>query len=232
MTELQQDELETCSGCSCNGKILLKSQKKKKQMKKILSLLTFFSLVNLFCYSQQNNNIEDKFLIVLDIQEYYTKNKLSEISAQKIIDSVNYVINHTDPHKVIYIKSIHKVLILSLSFPFIYITIDAQAMSFDKRMNVVNDHIFINDNFSVFTIEKLRNFLKQINAKEIVMIGVLAEEFISEYLIEGKELGYDMYTIPEAIIGKSQKSKDEAIIKLIKKGIKIIDINTLTENKE
>jgi len=105
-------------------------------------------------------------------------------------------------------------------------------MRFDNRMNVVNDHIFINDNFSVFTIEELKNFLKQVNAKEIVMIGLMAEEFLSEYLIEGKELGYDMYTIPEAIIGKSEKSKDEAIIKLIKKGIKMIDINTLIDNNE
>jgi len=201
-------------------------------MKKALFLLIFSCFSNQFCISQQNNIIEDKFLIVLDIQEYYTKNKLSEISAQKIIDSVNYLINLTDPNKVIYIMSIHKLMNLSLSFPYLYVSIDAQAMRFDNRMNVVNDHIFINDNFSVFTIEELKNFLKQVNAKEIVMIGLMAEEFLSEYLIEGKELGYDMYTIPEAIIGKSEKSKDEAIIKLIKKGIKMIDINTLIDNNE
>jgi len=37
----------------------------------------------------------------------------------------------------------------------------------------------------------------------------MAEESVCESLNDGKKLGYDMYMIPEAIAGKSQKSKDE-----------------------
>lgn len=40
-----------------------------------------------------------------------------------------------------------------------------------------------------------------------------------------------MYMIPEAIVGKSQKSKDEAIKKLIGKGIKVLHINTLEDEE-
>jgi len=158
--------------------------------------------------------IENKFLIVLDIQNYYTINKLPDSTAQRLIDSVNYVISNTSPDHVIYIKSTHKVLNLSLSSPFVYVSLDTPAMYFDKRMNLVNEHIFTKEESNAFTIKALNDFLIQNKAKEIVIIGLLAEQCVYESLIGGKALGYDMCVIPGAIIGKSPKSKDKVIKEL------------------
>lgn len=168
----------------------------------------------------------DKFLIVLDIQKFYTIGKLPESSAQKLMDSVNYVINHFNPKNVIYIKSLHRLLNLSLSRPFIYVSFDTAAMRFDERLIMVNKQIFTKDSANAFTINDLNNFLKQNNAKEIVIIGLMAEECIYESLLGGKDSGYNMYMIPEAIIGKSEKSKDKMIKKIRDSGIKILNINT------
>jgi nicotinamidase-related amidase len=196
-------------------------------MKKVLILLIISCLSNLLCYSQNKGLIRDKFLIVLDIQEYYTSNKLSDSSAQELISSVNQVISAYNPDNVIYVKSVHKLLNLSHSRPFIYTSVDTTAMCFDKRMKIVNEQTFTKVKSSAFSIKELTDFLKQNKANGIVIVGLLAEECVYESLLNGKELGYDMYMIPEAIVGKSQESKDKTIRKLVKNGIKILDINTL-----
>jgi nicotinamidase-related amidase len=115
----------------------------------------------------------------------------------------------------------------------IYVSVDSSAMRFDKRMNNVNEQVFIKEksSASAFIIEELNDFLKQHNANEIVIIGLMAEGSLYKSLIEGKDLGYDMYTIPEAIIGKTQKSKDKAVKKLAKEGVKILAINTIINQK-
>ena len=171
--------------------------------------------------------MHDKHLIVLDIQEYYTNNKLSVVSSQKLIDSVNYIISKTISNNVTYIKSVHKLLNLSLSYPFIYVTYDSSAMRLDNRLNLVNNHILTKEKTNTFSVEELNNFLEQKNVNEIIIIGLLAEQCVYKSLIAGRKLGYNMYVVPEAIIGKSEKSKEKVIKKLTKKGIKIININTI-----
>ena len=179
------------------------------------------------CFSQEITSNEDKYLIVLDVQEYFTLNQLSDSSSSKLIESINYVISKTDPNKVIYVKTIHLVLNLSLTIPYIYVSLDTPGMRYDERLNIVNSNIFLKEESSVFTIKSLNEFLVKNKAKEIVIVGLMAEKCVYNSLIAGKELGYEMYTIPDAIIGGSQKTKDEVIDKLKLKGIKLLDINTL-----
>ncbi len=196
-------------------------------MKRVQFILILYCFSSCFCFSQNKDLTGDQFLIVIDIQEYYTQGKLSEGDAQKLIDSVNFAVNHTKSNNVIYIKSFHRLLNLSFSYPFIYVSYDLAAMRLDKRMNLASKYFFTNDNSSVFSIKGLNDFLKKRKATKIVIIGLMAEETICESLKEGKKFGYDMYMIPQAIIGQSQKSKDKAIKELSKEGIKILNINTL-----
>jgi nicotinamidase-related amidase len=192
-----------------------------------IALTFIFTLFSISAKSQDKSVLINKFIIVLDVQEYHTNCSLSDPSNQKVIDSINYVINKSDRNNVIYIKRIHKLLNISLSFPFIYVSLDTSAMRLDKRLNLVNENIFTREKANAFALEELNDFLKQNNVKEIVMIGFLAEEFLYQSVIRGKELGYDMYMISEAIIGKSQKSKDKVIKNLTEEGIKMLDIEKM-----
>jgi nicotinamidase-related amidase len=196
-------------------------------MKIFLFLLVLCCLSYSSCFSQKKDLAEDHFLIVIDIQEYYTKGKLSESAAKSLIDSVNSVINQTKSDHVIYIKRMHRMLNLSLSYPFIYVSYDMAAMRLDKRMKLVSKYFFTNDDTSVFSINGLTGFLKKRKAREIVIIGLMAEESVGESLKDGRKSGYDMYMIPGAIVGQSQKSKDNVIKELSEEGIKILNINTL-----
>jgi len=182
-------------------------------------LLIAFCLLYNLSIAQKKGLTDDKFIIVLDIQDYYTGNKLSESSSQQLINAVNKVINNSNANRIIYIKRTHKLLNLSLSYPFIYASLDSAAMHLDKRINIVNDQIFIKEKSSAFSIMELNDFLKQNNATEIIIMGLLAEQCVYDSLIEGLKLGYKMYVIPEAIIGKTEKRKDEILKTLVSKGI-------------
>jgi len=59
-------------------------------MKRVQFILTLYCFSSFFCFSQNKDLNGDQFLIVIDIQEYYTKGKLSEGEAQKLIDSACY----------------------------------------------------------------------------------------------------------------------------------------------
>ena len=64
-------------------------------MKTPLKLIVIFCLIILYsniCFSQNSSKFQHKFVIILDVQREYTENSMSENSAQKLIDSVNYVI--------------------------------------------------------------------------------------------------------------------------------------------
>jgi nicotinamidase-related amidase len=171
--------------------------------------------------------MEGKLLLVVDIQEYYTKNKLPEATAQNLIDSVNTIISYTNPDNVIYIRSIHKVLNLSFSSPFLYVSHDTAAMRFDKRMSLVNDHIYTKEESNIFAVKALIDYVEQNNTKEIIIIGLMAEQCVYKSLLAGEELGYAMYAIPGAIAGKSIRSKDKVMKKLAEKGVEILAMNTL-----
>ena len=194
-----------------------------KEVIKITLVLGFLVFNSSMSYSQTKEMLQDKFVIVLDIQEEFTENHMTENSAQELINSVNYVIENTDPKKVIYVSdtTVHKVLSISFKKGF---TIDTTLSKYDldNRLKLVNENMFCKTGANAFESVELTNFLEENNAKEIIVIGLMAEECTSKTLLGGKELGYDMYVIPEAIVGKSQKSKNKAVKKLEKKGIKIL----------
>ncbi len=95
----------------------------------------------------------------------------------------------------------------------------------DTNLILVNDNIFVKEDGNAFTVTSLVEYLKINNAKEIIVTGLLAEKCIYNTLLGGKELGNDMYVIPEAIIGKSTKSTRKALNKLSKRDVHILPLN-------
>lgn len=195
---------------------------------RILVLIVILSsLGQHLCFAQKHQSNNQKFLIILDVQEYYTLNQMTDSSSLILIHSVNKVIENTDNTQIIYVTRAHQVLNLSFSRPFIYTSQDTLAMRQDKRLNIVNEQIFERENSDAFSCKELTDFLEQNHASEIIIVGLRAEEFLYKSLISGKEFGYEMCMIPEAMAGKSKKRKEKAIEKLENKGIKVLDILSL-----
>lgn len=177
----------------------------------------------------QENVLDNKFLIVLDVQNRDTKWLESDPSFQAFMESINTSIRLTKTKNVIYTMGTHIQLNLSFSLPNIYLSIDSKAMCLDEKMDKVNQNIFLKEENmgNAFNVERLNDFLKKNNAKEIILIGLMAEECVYQSCIGGLEQAYDMYIIPEAIIGQSAESKDKVIKELTEKGIKILHLNAL-----
>lgn len=182
-------------------------------------LLIFFSFKIIIAQSE-NNPLNDKIVIVVHVQEPYARDKLSKEYTSEAVKKINRVIKEARPENVIYAKSIHKVLNLTLK----KIYIDRIDIALDNRLEIVNQNIFMDEGGDVFKLDELREFIKGKKNNQIVIVGRVAEECITKTILGGKKLGYEMFMIPDAIIGLSEKSKTKSLKKLEKKGVLKLDI--------
>ncbi len=175
-------------------------------------------------FSQEKQFQNEKFVIVLDVQQCWTEKSLSVQAAGEMLKSINSLIGISDPVKVIYIKSIARVATLS----FKGIKIDTLPdQDFDTNLLIVNTSAFIKTEGDAFATREIVNFLNQNNAKEIIITGMLAERCVTKTALGGVERKYNIYITPDAIGAQSGKSKAKTIRKLMKAGVKTCDINVL-----
>ncbi|MGD2034469.1 MAG: isochorismatase family protein [Bacteroidales bacterium] len=162
-------------------------------------------------------NEEDTVVIVLDIQQHFTRHVIPDSSAVDLINTINSVIENTDPEKVIYVKSVLSVL--TVSFKGIHVD-TLPELDLDERLAIVNENIVTKNKPNAFDFKELNDLLEQRNAENIIVVGLMAEHCVYKTLTGGKKLGYNMFVIPGAICGKSAKSKTKVLDKLEKKGIR------------
>jgi len=185
-----------------------------------LLMIGILSLNSTHVYSQEKEYKNDKYVIVLDVQQYWTGKTLSEKASEEMLASINALIDKTDPSKIIYVKSIARVA--SLSFKGVKIdTVPNQ--DFDPALRIVNNTVFMKDEGDAFTASELTSFLSKNNVKEIILTGLLAEECVSRTAIGGLSRNYAVYIIPEAVGAKSEKSKKKSLEKLSKAGVILLN---------
>jgi len=187
-----------------------------------LGLFLFFVQVQLTFSQEQYQN--EKFVIVLDVQQYWTTTALSGKESREMMKSINDLISRSNPGKVIYIKTSAVARTLSISFKGVKVdTVYADAL--DSNLLVVNNIIFEKTEGDAFATLELTDYLAENNAKEIIITGLLAERCVMKTVSGGISRGYHMYVIPEAIGSKSGKSKQKAIKEFQCLGCSIISGN-------
>jgi len=152
------------------------------------------------------------------MQEDYIQGKIPESEAHEFIDNINKIISRVNPNNIVYVKT--EMIVASLSFKGI--TVDTVAnLEFCKDLLVVNNNIYIKEDGNAFNNLELAEYFKDKNAKEIIIVGLLAERCVAHTSKGGMELGYQIFIIPDAILGKKQKTKNKAIRKLANIGVSI-----------
>jgi len=170
-------------------------------------------------FAQLNDPLQDKIVIVVHMQKNNNKEDTSSVKIPVEIEKINQIVISTDTSMVLYAKAMHKILNLTLK----KIYVEESIIDLDNRIEVVNNNIFIDHGGNIFSSKELLQFIDNKNIKQIVIVGRVAEDCITKSCIEGKKLGYDIFIVPEAIMGKSdEKSKTKAINKLKAKGIKVL----------
>lgn len=155
------------------------------------------------------------------MQEEYAENEISKESTAKEIEIINKIISTANPENVVYAKSVHKILNFSLK----KIYVDKIAKDLDDRLEVVGENVFTDYGGNVFNSDELVNYVNETNINQIVIVGRVAEECITKSVLSGKKSGFEMFIIPDAIIGKSKVSKFKAIKRLKEKGVKELTVN-------
>ena len=167
---------------------------------------------------------QERYLIVLDIQAFPKKDKQLDSSVREMIQNVNSLVSHFDTNKVIYIKATGKALNITLKG----FSVDTlPAPDFDSTLTIVNNNIYLKIEGDAFTSVELIRFLESRNAKEIVLVGLMAEKCIYDTALGGKTRGYVIKIVTEGIVGTTQKKKEKAIQKMEEKGVKFIPITEI-----
>ena len=189
-------------------------------------ILVIFLFNSVSSFSQSEELDDNKFLIVLDVQADYTKD-LDSIEGIKFINSINDLIQVTKPENVIYVMSLHKALVISFKGFSVDTIVKAEL---DSNLHIVSNNNYLKEDGDAFTVDEMVAYLNKKNAQEIIVAGLMAEKCVSGTLEGGLDKGYGMIVVPEAIIGKSEKGKKKAIEKLIKIGIKEIELADYLHN--
>ncbi|MFC2086455.1 isochorismatase family protein [Bacteroidota bacterium] len=190
-------------------------------IKKYVLIIGIICLNLNICISQKSKQYNDKYVIVLDVQQQSYENTQADSSALELTRTVNSLIDKFAPEKVIYVKNTKK--ILSLSFKGF--SVDTMPVpDLDSNLKIVSNNIFTKYSGDAFTSAELNNLLENNSAKNIILVGRLAEECLYQTALGGKHKGYDIYIIPEAIIGKTTRRKEKAIKKMAEKGIKLLPV--------
>jgi nicotinamidase-related amidase len=193
-------------------------------IKKILLIIGIIYVNFTSCYPQNVKINHDKYIIVLDVQQQFYSNGLMDSSAKAMVKNINAIIDICDPGKVIYIKAAGKML--SVSFKGISV-VPIEAPGLDSNLKVVNNTVFTKIKGDAFTVDELCNYLQNNNARDIILVGILAEKCIYDTALGGKKRGYNINIVPEAILGKTAMSKEKVIKKMAKKGIKIMALKDI-----
>jgi len=164
---------------------------------------------------------DSAYVLILDIQEHFTKSVLDESHAQQLIQNINQITDPFESNHVVYVTSVLRTLSVSLK-GFQVDTLPDLAL--DDRLKISSAHVFQKTRANAFSEKEISEFFRLQDANEIIVVGLMAEHCVLESLLGGLEQGYTMFTIPEAIAAKSEKSKTRILKKLAKKGVILLPL--------
>ena len=200
---------------------------KRNAVKKIMLTMLILS-IGLVALTQSQTAINNKILVVVDIQKHFTTNTIAENAAQQLIENTNRIIDDFKPENVVYIQAIARVLNIS----FKGFRVDTLPnLELDNRLKIVSKNIFTKNKANAFTSSTFVEFIENSGINDIVVVGLLAESCVKETLMGGKKKGYNMYYIPEAIVAKTSELKAKVERKFQKNNIKAIPINDILNKK-
>jgi len=180
-----------------------------------LFIILFFA--SLFAFTQE------KYLLIVDVQQQFYQQTIFEKQAKEMVNNINQLLNHFNADHVVYVQAV--AANLEISFRGFKVSPVLPAPPLDSTLKIVSSNMFTKIKGDAFSEHSIDSFFRTANAREIVVVGLLAEKCIFSTASGGKEKGYEIYVIAEAIVGKTEGNKEKALKRLSKKGIQLLSIN-------
>ena len=80
--------------------------------------------------------------------------------------------------------------------------------------------------FSIFNDDNIAQIIKQISCKKIILFGIESHVCMLQSLIQGLELGYDMYAVEDAMSSRTVQNHENALKFIRQSGVKVINVET------
>lgn len=164
-------------------------------------------------------------LLVIDMQEEFTRHTLDNESATTLINNINEAIALLRPMKVIFVKADIRMLTISLKG---IKTESSEHTDLDRRLDRrEEDLVLTKHESSALTIEELNSFLQEHQIGHLYLAGVFLGQCLTNTALHALEQGYNVTVIRETVAARKQKKSDKFLKKLESRGIGVIQLSNL-----
>lgn len=178
-------------------------------------------------YSEYNSA-----LLVVDIQEIITGDisiyPYFKENSENLIKNINQVIESFKmlDYPVVYIRS-------EITNPFVNMINSSYAkgspgVKYDKRLKIISNLEVIKKGKDSFRNTNLDNILISNKVSELYVVGLDAAECVNATIEAAQNRCYKINIIEEAAMSKSKKSMDSMMVSFRDRGIKVIQLDSLT----
>ena len=200
----------------------------------IVSIIIVFKNAPIISKGQpiENYREHNSALLVVDIQEIIT----GEVSiypcfkenSENLIRNINQVIESFNKlnYPVIYIRS-------EITNPFVNLINSTYAkgslgVKYDKRLKIVSNLEVVKKGEDSFRNSNLDNILIGNKINELYIIGLDAAECVNATIEAAQNRRYKVNIIEEAVMSKSKKKMDSMMVSFRDRGVRVIQIDSLT----
>lgn len=192
-------------------------------MKKQTLLVLFFVLLS-FSLAAQRTGAQSA-LLVIDMQDEFTRHTLSEERAVPLISNVNEAIAALRPMKIIFVKADIRMLTISLKG---IKTESAEHTALDERLHrSEKDLVLTKRESSALTVEELNDFLEENDIGHLYLSGIFLGQCLTNTALNAIEDGYRVTVIREAVTAKKSNKSEKYLGKLADSGVVIADLADL-----
>ena len=159
-------------------------------------------------------DIDNSCLIIIDIQS-----KLSSAIPEKVIKrlrkNTNILLNAAKQLNIPVITTIQYPKGLGPVEDFISENLDESSKSFEKT------------NFSCLGADGLAEHLKQLNKKQVILIGIEAHICVTQSAIELSNEGYEVFVVTDAIASREFTSYESTILRLSQAKLNLVNTESV-----
>jgi len=165
---------------------------------------------------------EKSALLIIDMQEQFTKHLLDSIESGELISEINTAIRRARPMEVVFVQANMKVL--SISFKGIKVQ-PAEFIELDSRLDKKDDDaVIFKDESSAFTVPGLMDYLEDNRIEHVYLAGIFLGECLSNTAIDGISRGYKVSILKECVRPKKVKKSEKLLKELIDQGAEVISL--------
>jgi len=173
--------------------------------------------------------MDNTVLFVMDVQKDFTgqaaRMPVCQTQVEPMLSVINHVIDKACARNVdvFYIANEFAASDWIANWFRNYAAVKGQpGAALDERLKIVSRHLFPKNKSDALTNPELRELLVRIGTRHIILTGLFAEGCVAATALSALRVGYKVSILQDGTAGKSDRSRDKALRKLLQQGVAVI----------